>query len=714
MRKAEVGVPGFASRLDTDLALSYGMTRLFGSCGMMRVMVMKAVLVVCVWMSWEHTGCVCFSHGASSASCVDMKPGHIGAHLQYTHLPSTLTIHTSRGVYLPLHTLMVSVRSSRAFMGLLLQARSVPGDHVVGGEFTLHPPGTHTLSCLSTGDTVTHSDKLLKRNLSFTWRAPSQPSGDLRFYITVVYSYFVYGARIRSSVVHDGTRSVQSAGYGSALPTRILSASFMRSTDIRIHTSVHNTLYSQNTTARLINNLPTHTLPAQNMHTLPRNRNSDTQPFTDVPKQDRSHNPGHTTSETCNITDQIIHTKNYTHVTLTTQTEPSSTIFLHITTSTSGPQTQLHTHTTSKALLHKSTPTHAGLFEHIHTHSYPNTTPDKHLPTTAHTHTHTLNHSATGAQTHEKTHTLSHFHAGFLGVSSEPLSHPSSTTAPTHTPTHTPTPLQPNVATSTLSTPPTLQSPLGNPTSTPDTHSVISHTLATYTRHTPQITEITTCHTPAGQTPLTETTPRPPLTTHSQTDGMSHTTHYLQSDLSSTCTHTPTMCPPTTAPITLTHTLAPVRPDTSTPPSDYRSDPPLAQLHSHSDPLPSVYEPDPHSQSEGDSTGHNPPQRPRETSRAPDTEGAKPDGVPRQSMPELGLLLGLSAALGMAVAVGLRYLQRKYCRKRTAVSLGDRSHDNRGVIHVQECGDLVQVRRIRENSFLLLQTEYNLITAPGN
>ncbi|XP_076849986.1 reelin domain-containing protein 1-like [Brachyhypopomus gauderio] len=349
-------------------------------------------------MSWEHTGCVCFSHGASSASCVDMKPGHIGAHLQYTHLPSTLTIHTSRGVYLPLHTLMVSVRSSRAFMGLLLQARSVPGDHVVGGEFTLHPPGTHTLSCLSTGDTVTHSDKLLKRNLSFTWRAPSQPSGDLRFYITVVYSYFVYGARIRSSVVHDGTRSVQGAGYGSALPTRILSASFMRSTDIRIHTSVHNTLYSQNTTARLIN-LPTHILPAQNMHTLPRNRNSDTQPFTD---------------------------------------------------------------------------------------------------------------------------------------------------------------------------------------------------------------------------------------------------------------------------------------------------------------------------SEGDSTGHNPPQRPRETSRAPDREGAKPDGVPRQSMPELGLLLGLSAALGMAVAVGLRYLQRKHCRKRTAVSLGDRSHDNRGVIHVQECGDLVQVRRIRENSFLLLQTEYNLITAPGN
>lgn len=88
--------------------------------------------------------------------------------------------------------------------------------------------------------------------------------------------------------------------------------------------------------------------------------------------------------------------------------------------------------------------------------------------------------------------------------------------------------------------------------------------------------------------------------------------------------------------------------------------------------------------------------------------------MPRQSAFELGLLLGLSAALGMAIAVGLRYLQRKHCRKRTAVSLNDCNHDDRGIIHVQECGDLVQVRKIRQNSFLVLQAEYNLITPTGN
>ncbi|XP_035377132.1 reelin domain-containing protein 1 isoform X2 [Electrophorus electricus] len=717
---------------------SYGMTRFISGYWIMRVMVMKAVLLACVWVSGGPTRCVCFSHGASSDSCEEMKPGHIGAHLQYTHTPSTVTIHASRAVYLPLHILMVSVRSSRAFMGLLLQARSVPEDHVVGGEFTLLPPGTHTLSCLSTGDTVTHSDKLLKRNLSFTWRAPSRPSGDLRFYITVVYSYFVYGARIRSSVVHDGLRSIQGVGYGSALPTRIMSAFFTKSTDMQIHTSVLNTQHLNNTTPTLLNNFLTHTLPPQHRHTPPRrNRSSDTQPYTNAFTHDRSHstyNPRNTTAETFNVTNRTIHTKNNTQLLLTTQTETSPTVYLHTTTSTSAPQTQLRVHTSSKTLLHRHTPTHAGLHKHTHIHPFPNTMPDKHLPPTRHaamhtgpqTHIHvgTLNHSAAGTRLSGKTHTFSHFRAGSAGLSPEPLNADPSPTSPrpqSSSVTHPP-PTEPGVITSNPG-PPTLlsthsgpQAPLKNHMSTPDTHSAIAHvhTSATHTRRTPYNTEIATVsHIQAGQTPPAGTTPTTPLTTHSQSDRTSvltaHTTHSLQhellSDLSSTCTHTPTVCPPTMAPTAPTHTPTP-----STP----RSDRSPALLRSHSDPLLPVNDPDRRSQREGDSTGHNPPQHPREPSGAPDREGAKPDRVPRQIAPELGLLLGLSAALGMAVAVGLRYLQRKHCRKRTAVSLGDCNHDNRGIIHVQECGDLVQVRRIRENSFLLLQTEYNLISAPGN
>ncbi|CAJ1085753.1 uncharacterized protein LOC114921716 [Xyrichtys novacula] len=81
------------------------------------------------------------------------------------------------------------------------------GPVVVGGSWVLTPPGTHTLSCFSGGDTLTHSDKQLKRNLSFVWKAPDVPMGDVKFFITVVQSYFVHWTGIESTVVHDGSRS---------------------------------------------------------------------------------------------------------------------------------------------------------------------------------------------------------------------------------------------------------------------------------------------------------------------------------------------------------------------------------------------------------------------------------------------------------------------------------------------------------------------------
>ncbi|XP_028829222.1 reelin domain-containing protein 1 [Denticeps clupeoides] len=144
-----------------------------------------------------------FSHGAASSSCWDMKPGHVGAQRADAHTHTTLILQPE---YLPRHTLTVTVRSSRAFMGFLLQARSVQGDRVVG-EFIRPPPGTKLMGCVRDGDSLTHSDKLLKKNMSFTWRAPDQAGGDLHFYLTVVQSYFVYWSHIKSAVVHDGTRS---------------------------------------------------------------------------------------------------------------------------------------------------------------------------------------------------------------------------------------------------------------------------------------------------------------------------------------------------------------------------------------------------------------------------------------------------------------------------------------------------------------------------
>lgn len=81
------------------------------------------------------------------------------------------------------------------------------------------------------------------------------------------------------------------------------------------------------------------------------------------------------------------------------------------------------------------------------------------------------------------------------------------------------------------------------------------------------------------------------------------------------------------------------------------------------------------------------------------------------------MLLGCSAGLGMVLVVVVRYMYRQACGKRTEVTLNDREREygrgERGLIQVQECGDLVRVRRIRENSFVLL-AEYDILTSPGD
>ncbi|XP_049487169.1 reelin domain-containing protein 1 isoform X2 [Panthera uncia] len=146
-----------------------------------------------------------FSHGAGSVACQDMQPKHLQAQPQN---PGThhITIHTSRSSYLPGDIVLVTVRSSRDFMGFLLQARRV-SDHQIAGTFVSIPPHSKPMACFQEADTVTHSDKSRKRNLAFEWQAPAQPVGDIRFLLSVVQSYFVYWERIESPVMSQQTRS---------------------------------------------------------------------------------------------------------------------------------------------------------------------------------------------------------------------------------------------------------------------------------------------------------------------------------------------------------------------------------------------------------------------------------------------------------------------------------------------------------------------------
>ncbi|XP_060134621.1 reelin domain-containing protein 1 isoform X3 [Zootoca vivipara] len=170
-----------------------------------------------------------FSHGASLSACTDMRPKHIRAHLQNPQ-NNYITIHTNISFF-PGDKVPVTVRSTRDFMGFMLQARRVSNDQIAG-TFVYIPPGSKLLTCFEDGDTVTHSDKSLKRNLSFVWKAPDQPIGDIRFFLSVVQSYFVYWARIESSTVSQQTQN-RTTAESNVAPSVIKPTPLQKSTDLK-------------------------------------------------------------------------------------------------------------------------------------------------------------------------------------------------------------------------------------------------------------------------------------------------------------------------------------------------------------------------------------------------------------------------------------------------------------------------------------------------
>ncbi|XP_072477286.1 reelin domain-containing protein 1 [Notamacropus eugenii] len=146
-----------------------------------------------------------FSHGASLEACIDMKPRHIRAQLQNPR-NNYITIYTNVSSYSPGDKVPVTVRSRGDFMGFLLQARQVSNDQIAG-TFVSIPSGSKLMSCFEKANAVTHSDKSPKRNLSFVWKAPYRPTGDIKFFLSVVQSYFIYWERIESTIVSQQTQN---------------------------------------------------------------------------------------------------------------------------------------------------------------------------------------------------------------------------------------------------------------------------------------------------------------------------------------------------------------------------------------------------------------------------------------------------------------------------------------------------------------------------
>uniref|UniRef100_A0A8C4NM76 Reelin domain-containing protein n=1 Tax=Eptatretus burgeri TaxID=7764 RepID=A0A8C4NM76_EPTBU len=148
-----------------------------------------------------------YSGGADLSACPLMSPAHDPTSPRRSKTP-WLNIVPGQRVYNPGDNVSVTIRSSRNFMGFMLQARTtavsltVDSDVAVKGRpvgrFIHIPPGAHLLECHGPGDTATHTDKSLKRVLMFVWRAPARNVGDIRFTATIVQSYFVFWIGLES------------------------------------------------------------------------------------------------------------------------------------------------------------------------------------------------------------------------------------------------------------------------------------------------------------------------------------------------------------------------------------------------------------------------------------------------------------------------------------------------------------------------------------
>ncbi|XP_077355845.1 reeler domain containing 1 [Festucalex cinctus] len=820
-----------------------------------------------------------FSRGAGSAACQTMSPGHIRAQpqdLQQSHV----TIRTSVRSYLPGQLVTVTVRSSRDFMGFLLQARSgedsevaggagspAEGPVLVGGSWTLAPPGTHTLRCLSEGDTLTHSDKQLKRNLSFVWRAPDVPVGDIRFYITVVQSYFVYWAGIKSTVVRDGSRSIwngrnttgavteravfgllddnftpmpallnkpsqTSSGKQTFTPRNVWSStespvpltvhqqstnsilqhsrSLLRDNyldlgplaeesggdpytahlpfitplppDERVETFAPSFLaYSlvshphwkdtepRTLTANLLKPLenpsllnPNPSVPTSRKPTGPRNDPTSQRSLTtheiriqSMSLLPSSSNTGIDRSSTPTLSPSILFLltplKSATHKLLLqprAKLDPSDSrkelhppasshqTLRHAAVSQSGHVSNTSKNLSNKAFVRPSTRPQPWFKAH------PQTVPPYTQPSlstrrlNASIFTTKANHAKASLSTMVKSISTFDSYGSSQGVSAQ--SSPSvNTPRDEHTPknpsfTHSSSQVKTSPVFSALPKP----SPVSSP---PKLISIILSSTSTFlssssTNSPSSATFYTDGPFSTSSIPRTTSSPSSSATTRSPTITSSSFSTKLSIPSSSRPSSTSVESLSLISAAASSSQATSLHPGPSPAPrrslNNRPSIPPVLltsqrQTHIVSSNPKQKFNPSTSSHKLESNIGEElKPKAPKpdtkipfNPSKTPGMEGKYPEIVPRHSSWELGMLLGCSAGLGMALVVGVRYVYRQACGKRTEVTLHNRVRDDgrgeRGMIHVEECGDLVRVRRIRENSLVLL-AEYDILASPGD
>ncbi|XP_065922221.1 putative ferric-chelate reductase 1 isoform X3 [Magallana gigas] len=147
-----------------------------------------------------------YGSGAPSFTCSTKMPSH-GAPAQ-TSPATDYQITTSSSTYTPGGSITVTITAlnGKVFVGYLMVAKD-EGTGADLGSFSIISGGK--VMCGTTRDQgVTHTSKASKTTESFTWTAPSNANGNIKFEATIVQSYSKYWLNVRSDVVTLATAAV--------------------------------------------------------------------------------------------------------------------------------------------------------------------------------------------------------------------------------------------------------------------------------------------------------------------------------------------------------------------------------------------------------------------------------------------------------------------------------------------------------------------------
>ncbi|XP_052684226.1 putative ferric-chelate reductase 1 isoform X3 [Crassostrea angulata] len=140
-----------------------------------------------------------YGSGAPSFTCSTKMPSH-GAPAQ-TSPATDYQITTSSSTYTPGGSITVTITAlnGKVFVGYLMVAKD-EGTGADLGSFSIISGGK--VMCGTTRNQgVTHTNKASKTTESFTWTAPSNANGNIKFEATIVQSYSKYWLNVHSDVV---------------------------------------------------------------------------------------------------------------------------------------------------------------------------------------------------------------------------------------------------------------------------------------------------------------------------------------------------------------------------------------------------------------------------------------------------------------------------------------------------------------------------------